>query len=156
MKVGIIFFCLILISCLFIAFPDQNTAHSNMPTDFKPTDAEMQWAKKFIWLKFHTDYYKDFFLISDDRVSPHNWMRALAEFAKVIVLVFMVWQRSSAQEFKYVAGFLFIVSIDAIDGLVLSHNGAIVTLGVFPITWNIVSLFLYGYICLRLRYGNTA
>lgn len=152
MRVAWIFLALLFLSCMFIGLQDQNSAYEKMPTDFEPTQDEMIWAKKFIYLKFHTDYYQDFYLFSNDKTSPHNWTHALTEKVFVIILIWLYWDRCDRKDYKAVGAFLFIQAVDAIDALCLTHNNPWFHIHGLPITWNFVSVAIYSYICLHLKY----
>jgi hypothetical protein len=161
MRVGWIFLALLFLSCMFIGIQDQNSAHSVMPTDFEPTPEELEWAKKFIYLRYHTNFYQDFYLFSDDRTSLHNWIYAVTEKVFVLVLLWLYWERaernqdlekSRNKEHRYIGAFLVLQTVDTMDALFLTHNNAWITIQSVPITCNVVNIAIYSYICLYLRY----
>jgi len=154
MKLGRALISVLFLSTLFIGFKGVNQAFNDADSTIELSPEQLIWAKKTISL-YQNHYYVSPYLFSDDLISWRDYVYELCEHLIMLVMVFLIWERSRGKDIAYSRWFFALSFLDMMDGAILTHNNPYFYLREFPVTFNVLSIPFYCGICILIHYGNS-
>lgn len=153
MKIPLTFIGLFIISALFLGFEDTKSAHERSIPIERLTEAQDLWARKVIPL--YDTYYIDIFPFSADVVPLRTIIHDLCQYFIILTLIYMLWERSTVEDFRYIVVYLSFIFADMVD-YILTHNNPFAYFGPVPISFNTLSILFYSLISMYIyiKYGH--